>query len=220
MAFSSSMLHQINIGEKDMFGLFKQKVSKKEYGCIIAGNSLQHLDETSRGIDVILKEHSDIVKDTLVVNNNFEQIFSIHLISCIAVGELTFYSMDRNGISVYEVRNGYIEYMEELRIGLIQKHDVQLNIDSLRISKEVASIISDNCYLAKTGKFYCDEGFNQKDIYGQIAVYIFSLVTKDYPDLRSLIFEPASLNGALQLEMAIDRSFRFVHEMYKSYKLV
>ncbi len=203
-----------------MFGLFKQRVSKKEYGSIIAGNALQYLDETSRGVDTVLKEHKDIVKDALVVDNNFEQIFSIQLISCIAVGELSFYSMDHNGISVYEARNGFIEHIEKLRIGLIQKHDVQLNIDTLKISQEVASLISDNGYLAKTGKFYCDEGFNQKDIYGQIAIYIFSLVTKDYPDFQNLIFEPASLNGALQLEMGIDRAFRFVCEMYKSYKLV
>jgi len=120
----------------------------------------------------------------------------------------------------FEVRTGFLDHIKAVQTGLSESHGWPIEVNCLEISQEIASLISTNAYLKKTGKFYSGQSLNEDDIYGQIAIYIFSYVTRDHPKFQKLIFKPESLNGALQLEMGIDSGFRAVHEMYKSYKLV
>lgn len=203
-----------------MFGLFKQKISKREYGQLILRNAIQYIDKTSLGVDLILKAHSDIVKGTIDVENDFEKIYLIQFSACVAVGELTLYSMDRHGISVYEIRNGFIEHIENMKKAFLKEKSIQLSVDFLKVSQDLTALISNNEYLAQTESFYSDNGFTSKDIYGEIAVYIFQLATKEHPHLQNLIFENESNHGALKLITGIDTSFRFIRHMYKSYKIV
>ena len=203
-----------------MFGLFKEKISKRNYGAVLAENAMQYISEASKGVDAIFKNNEDGTGSILNIEDNFSEIFSIQLISCIAVGELSVYSMEQAGISVYEVRTGFLDHVKVVQTGLSESHGWPIEVNCLETSQDIESLISTNSYLKKTGKFYSGQSLNEDDIYGQIAIYIFNYVTRDHPEFQKLIFKPESLNGALQLEMAIDSGLRAVHEMYKSYKLV
>ena len=203
-----------------MFGLFKEKVKKFDYGTILAANASQYIEESSIAIDKLFKTCPLEGRSTPDISTDINAILIIQLISLIAVGELSFYAMDKSNISTYEIRNGFLMHIEKLKGELEQKHSMVLDVNCTKASSELASLICNNKFVKDTGRFYNGNGFSSDDVYGIITLFTLNSLKLGEANISKYVGRREVQQGAIRYISSIDKSVRYVKEMYSSYKLV